>query len=520
MTVKQQVAILNKTSLVLLAIFLLLVVAELIAILLLNNNHFMFVLDDPYIHLALAENIWQGHYGVNIEEYSAPSSSIIWPFLIAPLAALNNATYYLLGINVIFSIAILLCFMRLIAYAQQGVNPKQSFLYVVSATSIFVLATNIVGLCFIGMEHSLQVLLAVLIALGLVAYIETQKIPVWFIVAIILAPLVRYENAIISALALLFLFSEKQYGKSILMGFVITCLLVAFSAFLLSIGLQYLPDSVLAKSDIAATGINKLRSNISNNFLVPNTPKALAMLFLAAWFVLALKNQALNTAQKKLSAIAALGLILHLLGGRIGWYFRYEMAIWAFSLMLFFYLYSAVIQHKTTQKVSRSLMAFIVLVAVFESAVVLITTPLAANNVYTQQYQMHRFITEVYQRPVAVNDLGWASYRNDDYVLDLWGLGSSEARKLRKTEKNAQWMDALAAEKNIELIMIYHNAAWFKEVPDNWIKVAELDNGGPKITAWYAVSFFVRDANHKALLTPMLKEFSLTLPKQSIIRYE
>ena len=32
---------------------------------------------------------------------------------------------------------------------------------------------------------------------------------------------------------------------------------------------------------------------------MPNAPKALAMLFLAAWFFLAIKNQALNTAQKK-----------------------------------------------------------------------------------------------------------------------------------------------------------------------------------------------------------------------------
>jgi len=36
-------------------------------------------LDDPYIHLALAENMARGHFGVNLGEASNPSSSIIWP---------------------------------------------------------------------------------------------------------------------------------------------------------------------------------------------------------------------------------------------------------------------------------------------------------------------------------------------------------------------------------------------------------------------------------------------------------
>jgi hypothetical protein len=34
---------------------------------------------------------------------------------------------------------------------------------------------------------------------------------------------------------------------------------------------------------------------------------------------------------------------------------------------------------------------------------------------------VHRFAVE-YSEPVAVIDLGWVTYRNDEYVLDLWGL--------------------------------------------------------------------------------------------------
>src|SRR5262245_54827593 len=60
--------------------------AELAAIRALQQGGFTYTLDDPYIHLALAENIARGHYGVNLGELSAPSSSVLWPFLLAPFA--------------------------------------------------------------------------------------------------------------------------------------------------------------------------------------------------------------------------------------------------------------------------------------------------------------------------------------------------------------------------------------------------------------------------------------------------
>lgn len=63
------------------AFFGLTILVEIIQILKLNQGRFIYTLDDAYIHLALAENIMQGHYGVNLGEFSALSSSILWPFL-------------------------------------------------------------------------------------------------------------------------------------------------------------------------------------------------------------------------------------------------------------------------------------------------------------------------------------------------------------------------------------------------------------------------------------------------------
>src|SRR5262249_7930106 len=60
--------------------------AELAALMMLNHGAITYTLDDAYIHLALAEHISHGHYGINATEFSAPSSSIAWPFILAPAA--------------------------------------------------------------------------------------------------------------------------------------------------------------------------------------------------------------------------------------------------------------------------------------------------------------------------------------------------------------------------------------------------------------------------------------------------
>ena len=50
---------------------------ELVAILRLNAGRFTYTLDDPYIHLALAERIRRGLYGINPGEAASPASSLL-----------------------------------------------------------------------------------------------------------------------------------------------------------------------------------------------------------------------------------------------------------------------------------------------------------------------------------------------------------------------------------------------------------------------------------------------------------
>ena len=70
---------LSRRSLVILSIWFVLFAVELIVSINLAGGRLVFTLDDAYIHLAVADQILSGGYGVNPGEFSSPSSSIIWP---------------------------------------------------------------------------------------------------------------------------------------------------------------------------------------------------------------------------------------------------------------------------------------------------------------------------------------------------------------------------------------------------------------------------------------------------------
>src|SRR5918998_1175737 len=77
----------------------LLVLAIVAGMLVLPHGAIFYTLDDPYIHLALAERIALGHYGINFGEVTAPSSSILWPFLLLPGVGTGWHVWLPLAIN-------------------------------------------------------------------------------------------------------------------------------------------------------------------------------------------------------------------------------------------------------------------------------------------------------------------------------------------------------------------------------------------------------------------------------------
>ena len=136
-------------------------------------------------------------------------------------------------------------------------------------------------------------------------------------------------------------------------------------------------------------------------------------------------------------------------------------------------------------------------------------TPIAAQNIYDQQYQMAVIASQYLKKPVAVNDLGAVALSSSFYVLDLWGLGSYEALSLRKDPKGdpRQWIPRLMADKKVEYAIVYDG--WFPVNPDNWIKVAELKLPGIKITpAGSVVAFYATSPESAATMAESISRYT------------
>ncbi len=456
------------------------ITASLLASLLLNDWHFTYALDDAYIHLSIAENIAVGHYGINTGEFSAAASSIIWPIILAPFTLLHCAEIFPLLLNSIFALFTVILSSRILIVVFKDIQESANKLYLLLLIQfMFILGCNLVGLVLTGMEHSLQVLVTVLIIYGLIKIVENEKVSPVLLLSIIVAPLVRYENTVLSLLAIIFLFLQKEYVKSFITLILIIGLLGGFSIFLMSLGLSAMPTSISTKSASVGSNSGFLTSVIQNFIenIFETRGVFLLLLLLPAFAKLFSDSNSFN--QRYIVFIAITVTFAHLFGGKLLYWDRYYPYVVAVSVLSGIYVYSQNITKLYTRIGEKNLKFKLSVILILLTALLFpyqiktfLLTPVACNNIYSQQYQMHKFITDYYDKPVAVNDIGYPSWRNDNHILDYAGLSYAESNEYYMKEESRVWMDRAAKKYNVEMVLIYDK--YFPYLPPNWVKVGRF----------------------------------------------
>jgi hypothetical protein len=477
-------------------------------ILLLDGGHFTYTLDDPYIHLALAKNIMLGTYGINPGEPAAPSSSILWPFLLAPFSVLPGILFELTPLVMnLLCFAGFICILTLLFEAL----PMRQRLFTIACV---VLSLNVFGLVFNGMEHELQVLLVAFIVLCLI-----RKSYRYLYIAAIILPFVRYEGLAISVPVLVYTFYTVNRRNSLLALMVIAIGICSFSLWLHRQGLGYLPSSVLAKSNVA--GVFSPTADLSNNQGTFSTATKLSRIQ-AAFSNIANLIGNLRRYGFMLPVIYFIGLYywrrdrgivlvvisataLHLLFGQSGWYGRYEVYWLAFIILLAVRaaLNWLAVDHRALAVVPfAALLPFVFSELTYDT----ISVPLASSNIANQQARVAA-IARAVGEPVAVDDLGLISLRSRVYVLDLWGLGSIAALKARQEGAGAAWIESAMHSKGIEYAFIYDD--FFPDRPRGWIKVASLTLLEHRITSGAnTVSFYATDRSSATKLREVIERYA------------
>ena len=182
--------------------------------LLLGNTagRLIYVLDDPYIHMAIAKNFSQkGVWGVTGSGFTSNSSSLLW-------TALLSAVYYFtspnevapLVINIIVCTALVFWLYRLLLKHQL----HSVYLFFVLIVITFV--TSFPLLIFAGLEHTLQVLINFVFVVSAARFLsEDRKHPADKAIMLFLAPvlvLVRYEGLFLIFTVCCLLLLRRKYG--------------------------------------------------------------------------------------------------------------------------------------------------------------------------------------------------------------------------------------------------------------------------------------------------------------------
>ncbi len=503
--------------------------ALIVASIVTTGGKLIYSLDDPYIHMALAETILQGGYGVNPNQLASPSSSILYPLFLTVPEAIGLGTWGPLILN---SIAAGLSVWIILSFFWTRVVPPENglaswFPNLMAALLIF--SVSGLALPMTGMEHVLHVLVVVATLRGLAEVADGRRMPPWLIAVVILLPLLRFEGVALALLSLAAIALAGHWRWAFTGAVGVIGSLVAYAGLMSSLGLPIVPSSVLVKSDVAESAYSGTFSvflgmaiNLADSLV--NERMGVVLALAAAALIVATPHRRyvlayLRTPEAIVSLPAAIALIGHILGSRYGGFFRYEVYAVTIVVMAAIYLAGPWMRACIRDGAAAKLLGAIGLMGVLAApyAVATAKTPLAAFRIYAQQYQMHRFATEFFQRPIGVNDLGWVSYGNKEFVLDLWGLGSERVRKLRvRGNWDAESMDRVAREAGIAYAMIYPK--WFGgTVPDAWCRVADLVTPSvPKprnVVGIYAVKDQSAPKLRKAL-----EQFAPTLPSATTLR--
>lgn len=499
---------------------------QLIKILALNQGHMVYTLDDPYIHLALAERLAQGHYGLNEGEFTAPSSSILWPFLLIPFAHTALHEWMPFFINILCTILILGISTVII---NQLIKTPENVLGLVLKVTLVLLISVVVqtySLFWNGLEHLLQIFITLLAAYGLVRFIQTDNIPWYLILAIVIGPLVRYEMVLISFASLGVLFLNRKKITAILIGFLSLLPLSLFSLFLYFNDHSLLPNSVLVKTPFIFNDAKLLRH--ASNFFSKNviymktifvstlpTLITFALLVMALYMKRKVKKELLLVLAGLLvltTRIMVTGLETGLSGSA-----RYIVYSISFCIPLLLFVYSETISQWLKNKVYTKLAGIIVLspIVFSSSFYLLVMTPAFSNNIYLQQYQLQRFL-EHYSKPIAISDLGLTSYKNPNKVIDLIGLGHKEAYDLR-IARAPDWVNVVLEKNNVELIIVHDNILNPPHIPNGtvseWKKIGDLKLLVHNYTlGGNAVSFYVTTPEAENEVLPILEWLKSNVP--------
>lgn len=447
-----------------------------------TGGQLIYGLDDPYIHLRVAQNVVHGVWGLNPGEPISTSSSPLWTGLLALCLAIlpSAAVYWPLLLNIVLWPVALLVLDRIMATGHFALTAKWRVAALIAAAIIAPFTALLAG----GMEHLLQIVLFSGFLVHAAIWIATPAMRpprYWWLITLIFG-LVRPEAAFLVIAAGILLLIKGRWRDALVVGLVSAVGPGLFALYTWNAGAGLIPTAYLLKTNAAGSAID-LRGELIRLAL---TLLALPYLTIPVviQLVIAIRSRRVEDAdevQRWHSAARWMFLIVyiqHVFFSRMHWFFRYEayLALWGFYLCLYDWL--AYRRRRDGGDKRKLLFELACGLALFAQLVrglgALYATPFAMRNIYHQQWQMAQFVERYYpDKLIVANDIGLLSFHTGAPIYDAFGLAShSVLNSKRDGTFGAEFLEREAAARGASIALIYPE--WlgsYGGVPAAWTPV-------------------------------------------------
>lgn len=498
-----------------------------------SDGQLLYVLDDAHIHLSMARSLAEGGVWGPSTEGFVPASS-------APLfTALLGALMWLLGPCEALPRAVELCAAA--GFLWLGGRFLGRHLRGLAVGGVLTAAALLVPLpllVLLGMEHGLHawVSLALLLACG--RLLAGSSLGISTLVLAAVAAGLRYESCALIGLVVLGLLVKGRVGAAAGLAGAGALIPAIMGGVSWSKGWFLAPTGLVTKAALMwpqAGPIERWWINLDGNLSdAPALGGVVALggslLLLWRW-----RRQDWGGREALLWVVRVLigMVVIHLIFGKVGWYYRYEAYLYALALVVLPAAVGSVIgplwRGGRGPRVSAVALVVIAAWTVFHAGqrarFALAGVPGLARDLHTQNNWTARFFSEALPgERIATHDLGLVSWHTRRVPLDLAGLASREIATLYlEGRRQPAIVDRLAREGRVHVAWTFRNwfdQAGFGAAPVGWVPVATLrTQNHSRQLAGDSFTFWALDPDAALRLEEALRARAARLPRRVAVEW-
>jgi protein involved in polysaccharide export with SLBB domain len=496
-----------------------------------TGGTYCYPVDDAFIQLSIARHVaFDGVYGVTKHVFSAASSSILWPLLLAAIDRVaGDRLLTPLVLNGLFAVALVAFFNRLLDRGSASATWAWRLFWVCA----LVLLTPLPTLVLTGMEHVLHAFATVWLVTTAARWLGAEgpgrpKELAQVALGAAVTCAARYEGLFTVALIVMLALARRRWSLAGAAGAAGAMPVLAFGAYSRVHGGMLLPNSVLLKgrslvfrdlTDVGDFFFGDLVHRLSTNSHLLVLGGATLVLCLHAW-----RREGLWSAPCCALGIAAFTTLTHVQMAGLGWFFRYDAYLVALDIVVIGLALTAWVPSPWAALAGLKPRA--VAAAVTALATVVILGPLlkraleaaewtatACVNIYEQQVQIARFLAKYFANDtVAINDIGAVTYYGDERIVDVMGIATMEAARAKSFKLHEPMSRGQMARitRSATVAIVYDE--WVGSTPSYWLGLGRWRIDDNRVCGFPAVSIYAATPDDVPRVIEALRSFSTQLP--------